>query len=425
MVDEVTGDGAGALFVHKLGEWLHQQFIEPFEGIKSPFKVVLILADASLSNEVVLNNYLSHKKAPDKVLLSKSRGNEPFRMTGTDVKFGLGKYPTLHIMTNSYPASQLTIEYSIQLAKVNPGLTKDGKKQTIRQAIREQLEQKNLDNAYREIEWGLIKKGSEQLIFFAQDKAFLRQLREKLISGKNSLCQDQEVAILDQSVLANKRLELVQEKTRDQKRVFLMTSSGSRGVSFPKTDYIIATIPRFNIESALMEVAQLIYRGRGMYTDSETGLQVSGDNKARTLVMLINDYIIEDEDSDFPKRWLRQSSDLLTLLMMLRSTIHTRIKGDAGLKRQRIAFVPVGSIGDEELLNLMSDDVQSFLQEARVFIFDSHSDESKGTVKKIQQLIEEIFADFKLTGKAADRNTKSYTDYLSLIHISEPTRQVR
>jgi hypothetical protein len=163
-----------------------------------------------------------------------------------------------------------------------------------------------------------------------------------------------------------------------------------------------------------MEVAQLIYRGRGMYTDSETGLQVSGDNQARTLVMLINDYIIEDEDSDFSKRWLRQSSDLLTLLMMLRSTIHTRIKGDAGLKKQRIAFVPVGSIGDEELLNLMSDDVQSFLQEARVFIFDSHSDESKGTVKKTQQLIEEIFADFKLTGKAADRNTKSYTDYRTL-----------
>ena len=413
MVDEVTGDGAGALFVHKLGEWLHQQFIEPFEGIKSPFKVVLILADASLSNEVVLNNYLSHDKAPDKVLLSKSRGNEPFRMTGTDVKIGLGKYPTLHIMTNSYPASQLTVEYSIQLAKVNPGVTKDGRKQTIRQAIREQLEQKNLDNAYREIERGL-KQGSEQLIFFAQDKAFLRQLREKLISGKDALCQQQEVAVLDQSVPANKRLELVQEKTRDKKRVFLMTSSGSRGVSFPKTDYIIATIPRFNIESALMEVAQLIYRGRGMYTDSETGLQVSGDNQARTLVMLINDYIFEDEDSDFSKRWLRQSSDLLTLLMMLRSTIHTRIKGDAGLKRQRIAFVPVGSIGDEELLNLMSDDVQSFLQEARVFIFDSHSDESKGTVKKTQQLIEEIFADFKLTGKAADRNTKSYTDYRTL-----------
>lgn len=414
MVDEVTGDGAGALFVHKLGEWLHQQFIAPFEGKKSPFKVILIMADASLSNEVVLNNYLTHRiKAPDKVLLSKSRGNEPFRMTGTDIKVGVSKYPTLHIMTNSYPASQLTVEYSMQLAKITPGLTKDGRKQTIRQAIREQLDQENLDNAYREIQRGL-NKGSEQLIFFAQDKAFLRQLKSKLIVGKDALCKSQDVAILDQSVPPNQRLELVQEKRRDQIRVFLMTSSGARGVSFPKTDWIIATVPRFNIESALMEVAQLIYRGRGMYTDSETGLQVSGDDRNRTLVMLINDCIIVDEEDDFSRRWLRQSSDLLTLLMMLRSTIHTRIKGDAGLKRQRIAFVPVGSISDEELLNLMSDDVQSFLQEARVFIYDHHSEDNKGIVKKTQQLIEEIFADFKLTGKAADRNTKSYVDYNTL-----------
>lgn len=418
MVDEVTGDGAGALFVHKLEEWLHKQFIEHFDGKKSPFKVILIMADASLSNEVILNNYLSHKiKAPDKVLLSKSRGNEPFRMTGTNVKVGIRKYPTVHIMTNSYPASQLTIEYSMQLAKVTPGLTKDSRKQTIRQAIREKLDTENLNNAYKEIANGL-KEGAEQLIFFAQDKAFLRQLKSRLTEGKDALCKSQDVAILDHSILPHERLELVKENTRDKKRVFLMTSSGARGVSFPKTDWIIATIPRFNIESALMEVAQLIYRGRGMYTDSETGLQVSGDNKNRHLVMLINDCIIEDniEDKkrDFTRLWLRQSSDLLTLLMMLRSTIHTRIKGDAGLKRQKIAFVPVGSIGDEELLHLMSDDVQSFLQEARVFIYDNHSDDRKGTVKKTQQLIQEIFANFKLTGRAPDRNTISYIEYHTL-----------
>jgi hypothetical protein len=99
---------------------------------------------------------------------------------------------------------------------------------------------------------------------------------------------------------------------------------------------------------------------------------------------------------------------------MLRSTIYTRIKGDAGLKKQKIAFVPVGSIGDEELLHLMSDDLQSFLQEARVFIYDDHSDDHKGTVKKTQQLIQEIFANFKLEGRAPDRNTRSYIEYHTL-----------
>ncbi|MFB2935569.1 helicase-related protein [Aerosakkonemataceae cyanobacterium BLCC-F154] len=414
MVDELAGDGAGAPFVHKLAEWLHQQFIEPFEGTQSPFKVVLIVADASLSNEIVLNSFLnSGDRAPDKVFISQSRGEAPFRVTGTYTKVGLRKHPTLHVMTNSYPASELSIDYSIRLSPVTPGLTSDGKKQVIRQAIREQLEDKLLMNAYQEIQRGL-KQGAEQLIFFAQNKAFLRQLGEKLTKGADALCQSEQVAVLDQSVPPHERLKLVQEPHRDRIRVFLMTSSGARGVSFPKTDWIIAAIPRFNIEAALMEVAQLIYRGRGMYRDPETKEPVSGDEKARRLVMLINDFLVIEEDIDRNRAWLRQASDLLTLLVMLRSTIHTRIKGDAGLKRQRISFVPVGSIGDEELLSLMSEDVWSFLREARVAICDSRYEEVKGVVSKAVQLTSKIFAHFKLQGLAPDRNAKSYVDYQTL-----------
>ncbi|BAZ51033.1 helicase domain-containing protein [Nostoc sp. NIES-4103] len=413
MVDELAGDGAGAPFVHKLAEWLYQQFIEPFEATSSPFKVVLIVADASLSNEVVLNSFLnSGDRAPDKVLISPSQGEEPFRVTGTYTKVGSGRYPTLHVMTNSYPASKLSIDYSIRLSPITPGLTSDGTKQTIRQAIREQSEELLLTNAYLEIERGL-KQETEQLIFFAQDKAFLRQLQEKLTTGDGALLKKEQVEVLDQSVPANKRMELVQEPRRDEIRVFLMTSSGARGVSFPKTDCIIAAIPRFNIEAALMEVAQLIYRGRGMYTDPETRKEVSGDYKARRLVMLINDFVI-NEDTDRKRFWLRQASDLLTLLVMLRATIHTRIKGDAGLKYQRIAFVPVGFVGDEELLRLMSDDVLEFLHESRVFVRDAHSKDAKAIVIKTQQLTEQIFKHFKLTGQASDRNAKSYVNYQTL-----------
>ena len=87
MVDELAGDGAGAPFVHKLAEWLHQQFLNPFETTPSPFRIVLIVADASLSNEVVLNSFLSSgDRAPDKVLISQSQGEAPFRVTGTNSK---------------------------------------------------------------------------------------------------------------------------------------------------------------------------------------------------------------------------------------------------------------------------------------------------------------------------------------------------
>jgi hypothetical protein len=428
MVDEVAGDGAGALFCHGLAEWLTQQFIEPFEGEPCPFRVVLIISDASLSNEVVLNSYLnSGDRAPDKVLISPAAGSTAFRVTGTTMKVGAGLHPTLHIMTNSYPASTLNINYSIRLASITPGLTSDGQPQPIRQAVREQSADELLRNAQIEIEAAL-KQEAEQIIFFAQDKAFLRQLRQNLTEGEAPPLSADDVKILDQSVREDQRLKLVQEPQRDQVRVFLMTSSGARGVSFPKTDWIIASIPRFNIEAALMEVAQLIYRGRGLYTDAATGKKVSGDHKARHLVMLINDFMIVDDSTDRDRRWLRQSTDLLTLLLMLRSTIHTRIKGDAGLKRQRIAFVPVGFVGDEELLSLMSDDLRDFLREAQVFLCDDHNKEDKALVKKAQQLVEGLFSYFNLKGFSPEVGTASYVDYTAIEAlaktISRPTSRL-
>ncbi|MBE9108416.1 helicase [Nodosilinea sp. LEGE 07298] len=428
MVDEVAGDGAGALFCHGLAEWLTQQFIEPFEGEHCPFRVVLIISDASLSNEVVLNSYLnSGDRAPDKVLISPTAGSSAFRVTGTTLKVGSGLHPTLHIMTNSYPASTLDINYSIRLASITPGLTSDGQPQFIRQAVREQSADELLRNAQIEIEAAL-NQGAEQIIFFAQDKAFLRQLRQNLTAGEAPPLTPDDVKILDQSVREDQRLKLVQEPQRDQVRVFLMTSSGARGVSFPKTDWIIASIPRFNIEAALMEVAQLVYRGRGLYTDAVTGKKVSGDHKARRLVMLINDFIIVDGSEDRDRRWLRQSTDLLTLLLMLRSTIHTRIKGDAGLQRQRIAFVPVGFVGDEELLSLMSDDLRDFLREAQVFLCDDHTQDDKALVRKAQQLVEGLFAHFNLKGFSPEVGIASYVDYTAIEAlaktISRPTSRL-
>ena len=220
MVDEVAGDGAGALFCHRLAAWLTEQFIEPFEGEDCPFRVVLIISDASLSNEVVLNNYLnSGDQAPDKVLISPTRGNSAFRVTGTRMKVGLGRHPTLHVMTDRYPASQLQIDYSVRLASVTPGLTRDGLAQSIRQAVRDQSAEELLKNARAEIERGLAQN-AEQIIFFAQDKAFLRQLQQDLITGHEPILSGDRIEVIDQSVPEAKRLKLVQEPQRDQVRVF-------------------------------------------------------------------------------------------------------------------------------------------------------------------------------------------------------------
>lgn len=411
MVDELAGDGAGAPFVHAVARWLTDEFVEPFYDGESPFTVTLVVSDASLGNEVVLNRYLNAgERTPDKVLVSKSAGKQPFRVAVTRVKIGARQLDTLHVMTNSFPATELNIRYRVKLTAVTVGLTITGEQQTARQAIREAADEAVLNGARTEIMKAL-RDGAKQVIFFAQDKLFLRALQDALTEDRHAGLDDKNVRILDSSVPAYERKVLIQPEVRERVRVFLMTSSGARGVSFPLTDSIIAIVPRFNVEAALMEIAQLIYRGRGKYRD-ERGEVADGDHVPRKLVMLVDDYLLSDEGID-RRQWLRQSLDLMTLLVMLRSTIFTRITGDAAL-RQRLALVPVGAVGVEELISLMSQYVCDFMNQARLY-------QRKGKDKELQDLasramanVANIFSRTRLSGvsrKGEDGRTFVKSDF--------------
>jgi len=424
MVDELTGDGAGALIVNSLAKWLKQQFIKPFTQTEPLFKVILIISDASLGNEVVMDRYLnSGKRAPDKVLVSQSAGNRAFRLAVTPVRVGGKKHNVLHIMTNSYPASKLYIDYRIKLDRIKIKALDDGKIQTSRQAISEQQGEAVLNNAIREIKYAL-DKGADQIIFFAQDKIFLRTMETLLVVGNEEtppILNKRQVAILDSSVIASKRKRLISNDYRDTVKVFLMTSSGARGISFPKTDWIIALIPRFNIEAALMEIAQLIYRGRGRtYTTDGGKTKEDGDWKDRHLVMLLQDFLAEDDAIEL-RQWLRQVSDLLTYLVMLRATIYTRIMGDGGLDKQNLALVPVGGIESVEMRSLMSTHVKEFLQESNVFLRDYKvsSKSASGLIANAQKNTRDIFSKFQLEGTAKTNTFKSFVSRIDMQKFSQ------
>ncbi|MES2261612.1 MAG: helicase [Pseudomonadota bacterium] len=405
MVDELAGDGAGAPFVHAVAKWLRSEFIDCFEGETSPFTVTLVVSDASLGNEIVLDRYLNAgERAPDKVLISRSAGERAFRVALSDVRIGGIKTSTFHVMTNSYPASELRIHYRVRMTTVQPEENRQGTLETPRQAIRREAETTLLDGAVSEVGRAL-RHGAAQVIYFAQNKLFLSSLQEKLARQGDLGLNADNVQILDSSVTDWHKKQLVRPAVRDRVRVFLMTSSGARGVSFPKTDWIIATVPRFNIEAALMELAQLIYRGRGQYRDKD-GMPVSGDNVARQLVMLVDDFIIGNGPVD-QRQWLRQSIDLLTLLVMLRSTIWTRITGDAGL-RQPLALVPVGAVGTAELVSIMSAHVSNFVREAEIFKARGKNPERVGLARAAQENVIELFARTRLQAvgkKDADTRT--------------------
>jgi hypothetical protein len=418
MVDELAGDGAGAPFVHAVARWLSSEFVECFEDRDetSPFTVVLVISDASLANEVVLDRYLNAgqpgKRTPDKVLVSPSEGARAFQMLANEVRLAQIRRPTLHVMTNSFPASELDIRYKVALSHV--ALTpSDGVEPSPRKAIRDAMGQVLLDSAATEILKAL-DAGAQQVIYFAQDKAFLGIVRQRLADEDRDDLQYNDVAILDASVPGPVRKRLIEPDIRDSKRVFLMTSSGARGVSFPKTDWIIAHVPRFSIECALMEISQLVYRGRGLFRNA-AGETVSGDTVPRHLIMLIDDYLVS-ADAPSLRQWLRQAMDLMTLLVMLRSTLLTRMTGDSGLK-QKIAFVPVGGTGLEEILSLMTQFVSQFLRECDVFL-SRHQDDDEAIrlLKRAQGNVVELFSNARLRGEArkdADGRSFSKRDEVS------------
>lgn len=401
MVDELTGDGAGAPFVHTIAQWLEKEFIEPFEEDTngSPFTVTLIVSDASLCNEVVFARYLDvGNRTPDKVLVSRSEGNAAFRLAASHLRIGRGDRETLHVMTNSYPASKLHIQYRIKLTNVRlqESERRPGQLESPREAILREVEDLAMRTAVEQIR-AAIEAGAKQVIYFAQNKLFLGDL-EKALNTLDALgLNEDKVAVLDGSVPGWKRKKLIEPGKRDSIRVFLMTSSGARGVSFPLTDWIIADVPRFNIEAALMEIAQLIYRGRGSYKD-RNGQFVSGDTVPRHLVMLVEDFVIQEGDRD-ERQWLRQATDLMTLLVMLRATVWTRITGDAGLSHP-LALVPVGAVGSEELVSLMSQYVRKFLSEAAVVHRRCRGEERIALVKAAAQNVDVLFSRLRLETRA-------------------------
>lgn len=419
MVDEIAGDGAGALFVKDVCRWLSEQFIAPFERSDTPpFHVSLVIADASLGNNAVFDSYLkAAPKAPQKVIISRCAGREPFRLSVSRVA-GLGvDNQALHVMTNSYPACRLDITYRVRLHRVGREQDDRGREKTIRARIRSQGKDALLGSACAEV-LEAVRAGNDQVIFFAQDKAFLREIKTAVLAEREEdapVLSVDNVSVLDSSVSEKERRRLISAQCRDRHRVFLMTSSGARGVSFPRATHIIAMVPRFDVASNLMELAQLIYRGRGRYRDPDSGEYRSGDDSPRRLTLLVDDWLPVELDADDPRAWLRRVSDLLTLVMMLRATVLTRITGDAGL-RGPLSLVPVGPIASDENAASIAEALGIFLREACTHLGGGGSEAIKGLLKNAHDQAVRVFKEYRLEGKAAPdvaTGFRSWTDAAS------------
>lgn len=413
MFDEITGDSGCRSFINEMHKFLSKNFIDPFDG-NSPFTVTVILADASLSNVNAIQNYMKKlDPLPAKMFISPSVGNFPFKMQTADICDGKGFRPSIHIMANCYPATELKINYMLMQYAINPEKDEMGLERNLTQQFRSEIGERSEDTALTLIHRHLLA-GKKQVIYFAQDKNALAKLRDAIIhAGK---VDRSKIGIFDSQVMGSNRVDLL--KRKEELEVVLITSTAARGISFPNCDAIIAAMPRFAIEASMMEIAQLVYRGRGGYLDPETKEWVNGDERDRTLTILVEDFYLTTSDafqSELEYK-IKSSLDMLSIFMLIRGTLFTRITGDAGFKNSNIAMIPIGEVKDKGngkpgLAKLIRD----FMKETNSVLYKMASNkdagELVGRLKAVMDKAERLYGALNLNSVYSTKTSRFRSFY--------------
>jgi len=351
MVDEVTGDSAGVEWFHAMQKWLDKK-LELFDKSHG-FNTKLIVADASLIGVEVVKPHLGTREAePAKIYCSPVENErEPLELSFqsfTDESARRGIIDSTIINANSYPARLIELTYKVffETCKIN----EDGSlKNKLGQSARD-------DSLVTEIIHHVSEQNSDQLLVYIQDKQRLIQLID--LVKKRWPRFDKNKAYLEIHSLSDPDKESRLE-CKDQVRVVFMTSSASRGISFPHAKHIIVELPRFQIENNLMEIIQTIYRGRGDFAEGK-----NNDREPKKVTV----YIVEKVFTNVPSKQQSQITrvaNLIGSLLVLRTAIMTRITGAGYLCGRSTAMIPIGGKGMYSGGETFSTRIKSLMQRLR------------------------------------------------------------
>ena len=173
----------------------------------------------------------------------------------------------------------------------------------------------------------------EQCIVYIQDKQSLRKIEEELEREAQDLGEDPGniAQVISADISHRKKVQIEDDlNKKDAPPVILMTSSGARGLSFRYVTRIMIAVPRFSISSALMEIVQVIYRGRGD--------EMVDTRYEKTLVFYYDVSMVLDpkklslmdpyREAAYRKMMkLRATVDAYTMMLLIGSIIETRVYG--------------------------------------------------------------------------------------------------
>ncbi len=337
MIDEITGDDSGVHFLQGISKFLHNyELTNPEHG----FNTKVIVADASIVDKDVITQHLSQPSPePDKIYfrLAKQSPN-PLTLE----LFQFRRLRACAINTNSYPASELNITYKIFIESVKfTSNLYSPENHTLIDKIQTCIGE--------DIQNLLTQSDSGQILVYIQDKKRLQDLIETLRKRRGEFEPYKSYLEIHASVSDAEKLR-IQTYKQDVKVVF-MTSSASRGLSFPKAKHILVEIPRFQIEKNLMEVIQVIYRARGEY--EENGVRQTLDTEGKSLIFYLGDRAVyypsnhsefppSDDETECQLSMQESILNLLNILLILKVSIMTRIFGSGPLGRKECLMIPIG-----------------------------------------------------------------------------------
>ncbi len=336
MIDEITGDDSGVEFLNGI-----TRLLKKYKVINSQhgFNTKIIVADASIVDPDVIKQHLEETSAePNKIFFRKVTSNNlPLSVQS----FQFNELDATVINANSYPAQSLEIKYKILIEsiKFNENLYRI-KKYDLEKRVQEEI--------VEDIKTFLNQANSDQVIVYIQDKQRLADLIEKIREQQGEFKQYKDYLEIHASLSEYEKKQIPQKK--NQVKVIFMTASASRGLSFPKAKHILVDIPRFEIEKNLMEVIQVIYRGRGYY--EEDGIQKTLDSQDKELVFYLSEQIVYypkapqsslHNCSDEQKLSLQETRlNFLNILLILKTSIMTRIFGSGNIGGSNFIMIPIG-----------------------------------------------------------------------------------
>lgn len=400
MIDEITGSQEGVAFLHGILDFIDEyDLLNPEFG----FNVKVITADASLTLQDVVNSHLSNSQIQGDKIFVRQISDSQSQCLSME-KFEFLRKSAILINANSYPASKLIFNYHIFIQSISAENVIANKFISY-----PELSEQILKDILR-----LLAINDGQIIVYIQNKDSLKQLIDQISKERSSFKLHQEYLEIHADLSDQEESEI--QKYKNKVKVVFMTASASRGLSFPKTKHILVQVPGFQVEQNLMEIIQVIYRGRGGELDKgEKYLTFYLFDRAIYYPNKVdeNGKILSINELERLANLSLQEACLnaLNILIILKASIMTRIMGSGEIGRKRYVIIPIGGKAVSQAGDTFIGSLSTLLKEISKEL-NKHPQDN--LLKNIKHTLYDLLSAQKIEISSDNKNENEEVSYFSI-----------